>query len=152
MSNILEAVNQAIRMLQTNVSSIHQLSDEAASQLVKSIHEVFANNNSRWLWDSLNYPIARAYYEDGQGFKHLLQYVPANTPNVWFLIVDDEDHSSSIFDIHPFLVPLILSECYYFEYYLIDKNLEWLICENDHNEIIYAVNNIVDPNIKNRNG
>jgi len=30
----------------------------------------------------------------------------------------------------------ILGDCFHFEYYLVSKNLDWLMIETDHNELL----------------
>ncbi|HFW0355544.1 TPA: protein SciX, partial [Salmonella enterica subsp. enterica serovar Typhimurium] len=33
-------------------------------------------------------------------------------------------------------LPEIIENCRYFEYYVADHELSWLICENDHGDLI----------------
>jgi hypothetical protein len=41
-----------------------------------------------------------------------------------------------VYDATPAVVQQIIGECYGFEYYLIAKNLSWLLCENHHDMVI----------------
>ncbi|MBK8734666.1 MAG: hypothetical protein IPL98_01815 [Saprospiraceae bacterium] len=49
---------------------------------------------------------------------------------------DDNEPFYPIYDGNPNVIKDIIGECFGFEYYIIDKNKEWLLVENHHNRLI----------------
>jgi hypothetical protein len=41
-----------------------------------------------------------------------------------------------VYDATPAAAQAVIGECYGFEYYLIAKDLSWLLCENHHDTLI----------------
>ena len=60
---------------------------------------------------------------------------------VYFIAdIDDESETSPVFKLNLDKVSNILEECQFFEYYICPLDLSWLICENDHNQILFISN------------
>lgn len=44
--------------------------------------------------------------------------------------------TAKVYDCNPNVIKQIIGECFGFEYYIIDKKKEWLLCKNHHNRLI----------------
>ena len=70
------------------------------------------------------------------GWKLLAHVVPDPDQNVWFIAEDDQLPSYPVFDATPEAAGQVIGECFGFEYYLIAKDMTWLLCENHHDYLI----------------
>jgi|SRR5882724_10936472 len=86
---------------------------------------------------TLKYPSEYYDYSDGFGFEDIQRHVPSGEEKCWF-IPETEEEQLPVFDVEVKSIGLILGECGYFEYYLVGKNYNWLIVENDHNQVIVS--------------
>jgi hypothetical protein len=69
-------------------------------------------------------------------FEHLDTIIPDLNRRVWFMVEDDQEPFFPIYDCAPKVICQIIREYFGFEYYVIDKDKDWLICENHHNRLI----------------
>ncbi|MFJ2331797.1 DUF6756 family protein [Pseudomonas helleri] len=67
---------------------------------------------------------------------------PPTTGDVW-LIVDEDNDEKFVFSLPLSKIKKITEECRYFEYYIVDKNLKWLLAENDHGDLIFSEKKIL---------
>ena len=79
------------------------------------------------------------------GFRHIEDILIQNNvvppETVYFIAdIDDESEDNPVFKISLDKVPNVLEECRFFEYYICPFDLSWLICENDHDEILFIKN------------
>ena len=51
-------------------------------------------------------------------------------------VEDDQLPFYPVYDSTPQAAQAVIGECYAFEYYLIAKDLSWLLCENHHDTLI----------------
>lgn len=54
------------------------------------------------------------------------------------VIADEENEEKLVFSPPLKSIASILEECRHFEYYIIDKQLRWMIAENDHGDLIFC--------------
>jgi hypothetical protein len=62
--------------------------------------------------------------------------VPHAQQKVWFVAEDSDSPSFPVHDATPAAAQAVIGECYAFEYYLIAKDLRWLLCENHHDTMM----------------
>jgi len=86
---------------------------------------------------SLKQPTEWFDYPDGFGFQDLIRHVPEGNLRCWF-VPETEEQYPPVFDVEVDRVSRVLGECTYFEYYLVGKRFDWMIAENDHNQVIVS--------------
>lgn len=71
---------------------------------------------------------------DGRSLQHLLQVVPdANLP-VW--VVTFWGDPPEVFSSTPAAIAAVFAECHLFEFFVVPKDLSWLVGENHHDYLI----------------
>jgi hypothetical protein len=89
-----------------------------------------------WWWEALKPPVAHSTPTEPISFiKGLL---PADEP-VWFVAEEAGEKTVGnfwLYDSTVSAVCAVLQECPAFEYYLVAKKMNWLICENHHGQVI----------------
>jgi hypothetical protein len=75
---------------------------------------------------------------DKLGHLKILQIAPKTHEDVW-LIADEDNEEKIILGLSIELIPSVLEECYYFEYYITPKDLSWLLAENDHGDLLLII-------------
>ena len=91
--------------------------------------------DARWWWEHFTDPVSVWRPEDGHGFERLTLIVPDPGERVWFVAEDDELDHYPVYEATVRSAQLVIGNCYGFEYYLIAKDLSWLLCENHHDTL-----------------
>jgi hypothetical protein len=77
--------------------------------------------------------------------------MPKVAPNpdalVWLIAEEDQLPHYPVFETTPRIATKIIGECYGFEFYLIAKNFEWLLCETHHNNV-FAIGSLVEERLR----
>lgn len=131
---VLEEVNKAIAQL--NLQDAVQLVDDNGELYLMLLKHFVEGNDRRWWWESFKEESESIAFEDGKGFERVLKIVPNPNEVVWFVVEDDQLSYYPIFECSVTNAVSIIGECFAFEYYLIPKSKNWLICENHHNYVI----------------
>ena len=93
------------------------------------------SGDRRWWWEDFkNDSFDFIDYE--KPYENLNNIIPDLKCKVWLMIEDDQEEFYPIYDCKPPTIRQVIGECFGFEYYVIDKNKDWLICENHHNRLI----------------
>ena len=97
-----------------------------------------------WWWEALHEPIV---YREAENPVALLKALVDPTEDIWF-VAESNSPSKKLGNfwlyesrINP--VCAVLSECLAFEYYIVPRKMDWLLCENHHNLIIGSGESIV---------
>ncbi len=95
--------------------------------------------NALWLWDSFQEPkFARADCPP-MCTAMLRKLVPAEEA-IWFVAEDSgrqKEHGNFwLYEGHIDAIAAVLDEAWLFEFYLVSKKFEWLLCENHHDVLI----------------
>jgi hypothetical protein len=134
MSQVLDEISTALKTLALE-SSVLRVNDECA--LYKKLLNHFVNGSDRrWWWESFKLESMTKSFDDGLGFNRLTAIVPDKDEIVWFMVEDDTLPNYPIFECSTLNAVKVIGECFAFEYYLIPKNLQWLLCENHHDTLI----------------
>lgn len=131
---VLEEVNNAISLLNLQ-NEVHLVKDNGELYL-ELLNTFVKGSDRRWWWESFKQESASITFEDGKGFQRITSFVPNPYEVVWFVVEDDQLPYYPIFECSASNAVSIIGECFAFEYYLIPKNKNWLICENHHNRVI----------------
>lgn len=138
---MLETVVEEIERAKTNLgltdALFHLLPENEAKQIVQAVQIHFVNSeNRRWWWEDFKFPSVTSHFTDGRGFQQLALIVPDPTEKVWFIAEEDSLASYPLYEADTLTIQLVIGECYAFEYYVVDKDFRWLVCENHHNVIL----------------
>ena len=98
--------------------------------------------NPRWWWEHFPSSTSR-HFPKGDGCSQLVKLLPNPDEPVWFVAEDFVSPEFSVWEASPRDIQAILGECYAFEYYLIQKQFQWLLCEN-HHDVLIAVGKEVE--------
>ena len=80
-------------------------------------------NNPRAWWMSLKQPYESFDCFDGFGFQDLIRHIPDGNEKCWF-VPETEEEYAPVFDADVNCISQVLSECCYFEYYLVGKQFD----------------------------
>lgn len=101
----------------------------------KCLGHFVKSGNRRWWWEDFkNYSFSVSNLE--KPFEHLEEYIPELERNVWLMVEDDSEGFYPIYDCNPRVIKSVIGECFGFEYYIISKDMTWLLCENHHSILI----------------
>jgi hypothetical protein len=135
--SVREEIGAAVTRLGLDEGTFAEVPPSEARLLVSQFLAVFTGGVEayRW-WECFTLPSKSVVFKDGQAYQSLLDIVPDPDAHVWFVAEDDEPLSYPVYDATPRGAQQVIGECYYFEYYLISKDLSWLLCENHHDALI----------------
>lgn len=115
---------------------IKLLDSESGKKLYYELLDWYVKSgDSRWWWEDFKQE-SFDFHEYDKPFEQLIYFIPDLEKNVWLMIEDDQEDSYPIYDCQPSIIGNLIGKCFGFEYYVIDKNKNWLICENHHNRLI----------------
>jgi hypothetical protein len=135
MSEIEAEIDSAIAVLEMNPAGWLKLSPPEAGRACQAAKDQFVVGNPRAWWLGLKHPAERHEFPSGSGCQFVQELVPAADDRCWFIPETEED-DLPVYDVLIADVPRVLGRCRFFEYYLVGKNLGWLVVENDHNEVL----------------
>ncbi|HEV7747815.1 MAG TPA: DUF6756 family protein [Pyrinomonadaceae bacterium] len=137
MNFIEKQLYQAVNTLALPSDKFTKCNPATARNVVERVEETFVLDRKQFWWMSLKHPFESFDYSDGFGFEDLMRHVPRGDTRCWFIPESEEEHPL-VFDAEVTSITAILAECSYFEYYLVGKRFDWLIVENDHNQVIVS--------------
>lgn len=115
--------------------------EENLSTFNKLENQFVNKKGLRWWWEDFKLPF-QIIEEVEKPWENINSFVPSTCKKV-LLMIEDDSEFYPIFHCTPNLIPEVLNECYWFEYYIIDEEHQWLICENHHNAI-FITGSLVD--------
>ena len=140
MSDIETEVDSALAALGINAERWFKLSPAQARHACQEARGRFVAGAPRSWWLALRHPAERHAFPNGDGCEFVRALVPSSDERCW-LIPETEETDLPVYDVLIADLPRVLGQCRFFEYYLVGKNLDWLVVENDHNEVL-----VVKPN------
>lgn len=129
-------VKEAIENLNLNSEEIEELKFSDLKKIVKNIMTKFINGNPRVWWLSFKLPFKSYPIDDTLGNIDYLDRLLPSKESSYLWILDNEEQNYHIFNATLNSIKSIILECPYFEYYITPHNLNWLLVENDHGEVI----------------
>lgn len=143
MELVTKEIENALRVLSVPSISFRLVPNDEGHVLYQELLSQFVTGGDRrWWWESFTNPSISKTIEDGKGFKKITELVPDPNEVVWFIVEEDQLPFYSIYEATPATIQRVIGECYAFEYYIIPKSMEWLLCENHHNRMIGIGNQI----------
>jgi hypothetical protein len=115
------------------------LTDTCLTDLLNRIAKTFVSDSSlRWWWTALKVP-ARIVKYDGDGLAELKACAgKALNESVFLIVTDDENQPWIGINIQFGDAVKVISEGPYFEYFLTDQLVDWIVFDTHHNELIFA--------------
>ncbi len=135
MEDLKTEIQNAINLLNLQKGDIQLLDDTSSKQIINDCYSHFVKSeNQRWWWTDFKFP--SYFISDLEApFMYLGKLIPLSKEKVWFIIENDMNPDFLVYDSNPSVIQHIIPECSYFEYYIVAKNKEWLLCENHHNTL-----------------
>jgi len=132
-SEVLEEIFGAIQKLSMN-DEFHLLGDDETENLYKDLLNTFViGGDRRWWWESFAKPSKSIKFDNDKAFLEITAIVPDQNETVWFIVEDDQMPYYPIFEATPENILSVIRKCFAFEYYIIPKSKQWLLCEDHHN-------------------
>jgi len=136
MGEVSQEISVAIKTLKYSEEQIKLLDFDSGRKLYYELLDWFVKSGDRrWWWEDFKLQSFNLLDYD-KPFEHLNEIIPDLDKNVWLMVEDDQESFYPIYDCSPKIISQLIGECFGFEYYVIDKNKGWLICENHHNRMI----------------
>ncbi|HYL98211.1 MAG TPA: DUF6756 family protein [Blastocatellia bacterium] len=147
MESVNSEIERVIQDLGLSENEIRPLREcegfEVYSAIVK--HFVASGERRQW-WEDFRAPATRVTFDDGRGWENIVRIVPTGE-KVWLIAEDDERPSYPVYEAFPECAERLIEECSCFEYYLVAKDLSWLLCETHHN-VMFAIGAEVEENLR----
>ena len=129
MWNIEAEIEEALGELNLPNADFIKCPKDQAEKIVKAAMNRYVEGNPRSWWLSLKKP-HRSYDHDFP-CDYIKDYVP-NKESRCFWIPETEKMDLDVYECEINAIPKILRLTPPFEYYVIGKNLDWIIIETDH--------------------
>ena len=149
---VKDEIQDAIQRLGLNESDIKPLPDEKGRTIFNAALSHFvASGDRRWWWEDFRFPSTSVRFTDQKGFERLEKIVPNKKEKVWFIVEEDQLPFNPVYEATPESVQAVVGECYGFEYYLVAKDMSWLVCETHHDDLI-AIGTEVEERLRQHDG
>lgn len=136
---------KAIITLDLGTDTVSKLHDELNRELYFELLSHFVESGDRrWWWE--DFKSWFIFKKIDQPHQHLPEIMPDLSKKVWLMLEDDQKTYFPIYDIEPLMISKLLDECFGFEYYVISKDLDWLLCETHHRDLIGVGKKIKEHN------
>ncbi|MFZ2281536.1 MAG: DUF6756 family protein [Prosthecobacter sp.] len=135
--SLRDDINQAIKG-QANIAfefvSLHRFQDILDQVAERFLKRGKRDLNKIWLWNEFRNETGSSQPEDV--LSALTEMMEAQT-SYWF-IASDENGKYWVAESSGSSIITVLREMYAFEYYILDKQMSWILCENHHGMLIEA--------------
>ena len=139
MSSARKAIQSAVSALGLKEADFSPLSPvEERTVLGRLANHFVAESNCTWWWEFFSQPFKWRSFEDGMGYARLAEIVPDKSSPAWLMVEADSSPEFAVYSTSAASAQQVIGECYAFEYYLVAKDLSWLVCEN-HHDVVFAL-------------
>ena len=133
-----EELLDEVRVLQTNMGGLRELSDLEALAVVDEIARWFVDQKeSVWWWQSLKCDSVRLKYGDADGLALLSELVPAES-KIRLVITDDEPRPWRVFEGEARKFWALLRKLRFFEYFIATEDCRSVVFDTHHNALLAA--------------
>ena len=148
MGQVTQEVENAIKTLKLDKNDIRLLDKSERRKVFDELLSHFVNSGDRrWWWEDFKQK-SFSFLNSDRSFEILNDIIPETKDKLWLMIEDDEEQIFPIYEIQPGIIQQVIGECFAFEYYIIDKNKDWLICETHDNQLIGIGEKLRTKNLK----
>lgn len=141
-------INEAIKLLQLSSEDFKLVNLYKYEDILVSILKKFTTLGKEglsfaWLWEHFKEPLFSVRLPDG--WKYLQEIIePITVPEETFWFIAEDEHRTKangnfwLYEGKIKAIAAVIGEMYGFEYYIVQKKLNWLLCET-HHEILIGV-------------
>jgi hypothetical protein len=142
-----DEIQRATRELGLAEERFRRLQPDESKQVYEMALRHFVGRGwPRWWWE--HFPRSTGvHFTEGDGWQLLIDLVPDADELVWFIAEDHVSPEYSVWEASVRDIQSVLGECYNFEFYVIQKQHCWLVCENHHN-VVVAVGSEVERRLR----
>ncbi len=135
MCEVTDAIDHAVESLQLK-GKVAQLSRAEAEEVNRAVLSQFADGKDRrWWWEAFPQSESMSFADD-LGYQRVPNLVPNADERCWFIVEGQDSGPFPVYDASPKEAVSIIGECFGFEYYIVPKDLSWLLCENHHGTVV----------------
>lgn len=147
MQTIVEEIQSAVERLGLAPSAMVQM-DRAESNRVytAALNRFVGGRDRRWWWEAFRHAGVSLPCPTGDGWRRLPAIVPNPQERIWFIAEDDQLPQYPVFETSAEVASTVIGECYGFEYYLVESDFAWLVCET-HHDVMFAVGQEVESRL-----
>lgn len=147
MGEVSQEISIAIKTLKYSEEQIRLLDFDTGKELYYKFLDWFVKSGDRrWWWEDFKQE-SFDFLDYEKPFEHLIKLIPNLDSNVCLMVEDEQEDLYPIYDCKPSIIGKLIGECFGFEYYVININMDWLICENHHNRLIGLGQRLKEKNI-----
>lgn len=125
-------LEEAFSILNLSENDIKKCSLAKSDEILKATMNIYVEGNPRSWWMNLTCP--HIAYDYDFPSDHILRHMPSNEEKVWW-IPETEKESLYVYDVSPKVINKIMEKTAPFEYYVVAKDLSWVVIETDHGEL-----------------
>ncbi|WOB06925.1 DUF6756 family protein [Piscinibacter gummiphilus] len=137
-----DTLNEVAGVLALDAKRFRLLRPHEYEPILEAITEQFLNvgtkglNYYRW-WE--NFKGSTASFHAADAYKLLPKLLPHNQA-LWFIVEDSSKKAAPfwVYEADAEAINQVLAESHQFEYYIVSKKQDWLLCET-HHEVLVAV-------------
>ena len=145
--SVIDEIGRAIATLKFPPSAMRLLAPmEGEAVYYSALNHFVLSGDRRWWWEAFRRTAAYAKPAGGDAWRRVARIAPDPCEIVWFIAEDDQLPHYPVFETTPEVASAVIGECYGFEYYLIAKSFDWLVCE-DHHGGLHAIGEQVEERL-----
>jgi hypothetical protein len=146
-TSVKDEIRTAIEKLRLPPSVFRELQDTEAEIIFhNALRHFVPKGKPRWWWEHFASDTG-VQFLNGDGWRYIPDMVPDPNEQMWFIAEDSQLPFFPVYETTPALVPSVIAECHGFEFYMIQKDFEWLLCRN-HHDFIVGVGHFVEEKLK----
>jgi hypothetical protein len=137
-----DTLTETAKSLAFDAKRFRLLGPHEYESVLKAVTEQFLNVGTQgidyyWWWE--NFKGKTASFHASNAYKLLPQLLPRNQA-MWFIAEDGSKKKACfwVYEADADAITQVVSASYQFEYYVVSKKRDWLLCEN-HHEVLVAV-------------
>lgn len=147
MLSAIAEIQKAIETLNLPPLAFRHLPCDEGERIYRgALRHFVGEGEPRWWWKHFA-TSASVNFASGDGWRHIPNLVPDANESVWFIAEDDSLPFYPVFEATPTAISAVIGACYGFEYYIVQKSFEWLLCENHHDRMI-GVGKVVEKRLR----
>lgn len=136
--SVREEIENAIKEIKINRNHFHEVGKTQWESILRCIEEMFLRknhhkNNLHWGWVIFKEPTVGLGFLNDDGYRFLDTLIDNDI--VWF-IAEDHNDKMWVYEGQIKAIISIIANCFSFEYYIVSKKYEWILCENHHGVLI----------------
>lgn len=109
---------------------------QLGGMICRQVMSLFVTGNPRAWWLGFKEAQSSPYTRE-EWPSCVLRSVPLDTSFCW-LVLESDSKDYPVYRVAPSQLSVLLGECSFFEYYLVDLKFKWIIADTDHNAVVVA--------------